>query len=106
MAENTDKAPRRRGPGKPFAPGQSGNPGGRSPIAKEFRARCREYMEQPGGGWDTLIAMAGDSKAKEQRYALELIASYAYGKPKQGVEITGEEGAPLGVVILPPIKRE
>ncbi len=79
---------------------------GRPAIAKEFRQRCREYMEQPGGGWDTLIAMAGDSKAKEQRYALELIASYAYGKPKQGVELTGEEGAPLGVIILPPIKRE
>lgn len=79
--------------GKPFAKGKSGNPGGRPAIASDFRKRCREFME--ADGWRILIDMASDSKAREQRYALELIAAYAYGKPKQGVELSGPDGAPV-----------
>jgi hypothetical protein len=44
MAENGEKTAS-RGPGRPFAPGQSGNPGGRpklTPRALEVRAACRE----------------------------------------------------------------
>jgi hypothetical protein len=85
--------------GKPFAKGQSGNPGGRPAVAREFRKRCREFMEQEGGGWDELISLAKDRKAKEQRYALELIAAYAYGRPKQGVELSGPDGAPVALDI-------
>ena len=32
MAENSAKAARKNGPGRPFQPGQSGNPGGRPPA--------------------------------------------------------------------------
>ena len=60
------------------------------------------------GGWQNLIDLANTSGDKDQLRALELIASYAYGKPKQGVELTGENGAPLnvGVVILPSVKPD
>ena len=38
MAENSGgAAKRRRGPGRPFQPGQSGNPGGRRPMTQEHR---------------------------------------------------------------------
>lgn len=39
MAENSaDNPKKRRGPGKPFQPGQSGNPGGRPPKLREIEA--------------------------------------------------------------------
>jgi hypothetical protein len=106
LAESSDKTLKRRGPGKPFAPGQSGNPGGRPAVVRDFRQRCRDFMES--GGWQNLIDLANTSGDKDQLRALELIASYAYGKPKQGVELTGEDGAPLnvGVVILPSVKPD
>lgn len=99
MAENNAETPKKkRGPGRPFQKGQSGNPGGRPAVAKEFRQRCREFMENEG--WEKLFALARGGK--EQKFALELIAAYAYGRPKQGVEIVGEDGGPLQIVVLPP----
>ena len=76
-----------------FTKGNKG--GGRPAIASDFRKRCREFME--ADGWRILIDMASDPKAKEQRYALELIAAYAYGRPKQGVELSGPDGAPVQI---------
>jgi len=76
-----------------FTPGNAPKSPGRPAVARDFRKRCREFMED--SGWDELISLATDRKAKEQRYALELIAAYAYGKPKQGVELSGPDGAPV-----------
>jgi hypothetical protein len=84
--------------GKPFAPGQSGNPSGRPAVAKEFRERCREFMESEG--WTSLISMAQDKKDRDRYRALDLLAAYAYGKPKQGVELTGDGGGPVMLGIL------
>ena len=86
-----------------FVKGNAPKSPGRPAVARDFRKKCREFMEKEGGGWDELIAIAKDRKAKEQRFALELIAAYAYGKPKQGVELSGEGGGPVGVLILPSI---
>ena len=54
------------------------------------------------GGWQKLIDLANTSGEKDQLRALELIASYAYGKPKQGVELTGEDGGPVAIANLSP----
>jgi len=83
--------------GKGFKPGQSGNPSGRPPIAKEFRDKCRNYMEAGEGGWDKLVSLASKSKPQIRIRALELITAYAYGKPAQAVEVTGGDGAPVVV---------
>jgi Family of unknown function (DUF5681) len=40
MAENSPKQRKRRGPGRPFQKGQSGNPGGRPKMAIELRERA------------------------------------------------------------------
>lgn len=87
-AENSAKT----APGRPFKKGKSGNPGGRPAVAKEFREKCREFMETEG--WVKLFSLA-QKEGKEQRYALELVCAYAYGRPRQGVELTGEDGGPI-----------
>jgi hypothetical protein len=48
-------------------------------------------MEAEEGGWDILITMAKGG-GSDKRAACELLAAYAYGKPKQGVELTGADG--------------
>lgn len=75
---------------KPWKKGQSGNPGGRSSVAKDFRERCREFMD--GDGWRALFAMVHEGGPNAYQ-ALALIAAYAYGKPSQ--PITGEDGGPI-----------
>ena len=79
-----------------FKEGQSGNPDGRPKVAKAFRRECQKFMEEEG--WDYLFNLAR-GEGREQKPALELIASYAYGKPKQGLELTGEDGNELKIVI-------
>jgi hypothetical protein len=75
--ENTDQTPTLR---PPWQPGQSGNPGGRPAVAREFRDRCQDFMSEQG--WQRLMRMARGRGSLAFR-ALELIAAYAYGKPTQ-----------------------
>jgi len=70
-----------------FQPGQSGNPSGRPPVARDFRERCREFMQAKG--WKQLESIALDPQQPHQGRALELIAAYAYGKPTQPIEASG-----------------
>ena len=83
----------------PWQPGQSGNPGGRPKGSKEFRERCREYMNVEG--IDSLIEIARDPKDKDKMRAIELLAGYAWGKPKQGVEFGDEDGGGITIVVKP-----
>lgn len=51
MADNSESEPRRRrrGPGRPFVPGQSGNPGGKTPLTdavRQAQAMLREATPQ------------------------------------------------------------
>jgi hypothetical protein len=46
-------------------------------------------------GWDSLISMAQNPKDRDRYRALDLLAAYAYGKPKQGLEVSGADGGPV-----------
>ena len=81
---------------KPWKVGQSGNPSGRPKIAEEFRDNCRAFMAE--GGWEKLKSIVEDEKNRDRFRALELIMGYAYGKPKQGVELMGEDGDAIKIV--------
>jgi hypothetical protein len=81
-------------PRKLFEKGKSGNPFGRPPKSKAQRTveeRCRKFMDN--GGWDIVFELAG----KKSEWALDKIASYAYGKPveRNKLEISGPDGQGL-----------
>ncbi len=82
-----------------FKKGESGNPNGRPKIADEFRENCRAFMAD--GGWDKLKGIVEDEKHRDRFRALELIMGYAYGKPKQGLELTGEDNGAINIIIEP-----
>ncbi len=86
-----------------FKKGASGNPGGRPAVAQEFKERCREFMTEQG--FDRLVSIATNENDKDRFRAIELIAGYAIGKPKQGMELTGEEGGVINVIFEPASKR-
>jgi hypothetical protein len=46
-------------------------------------------------GWTSLISVAQNPKDRDRYRALELLAAYAYGKPKQGLEVSGAGGGPI-----------
>ncbi len=78
MAGNSDGAAKVRGRGRPFQPGQSGNPAGRSKVALEFRARARAAVdEHVFEAWEEEVKTRGPSWLR----ASELLAAYGYGKP-------------------------
>lgn len=81
-----------------FLPGVPSVSPGRPAVSKDFRERCRVWMEEPDGGWDTLLELA-TTKSRDQFQALQLITNYAYGKPAQSM--TNGEGETLhGPVII------
>lgn len=82
----------------PFKPGESGNPKGRPPIVRDFRARCLLFMSKRG--WSTLEEMASNHKSPHQYRALELITAYAYGRPTQPIAGDADpEQPPLRVTV-------
>lgn len=84
MADSSEgAAPRRRGPGRPFQKGQSGNPGGRSPINVDFRARARRAVDEHVlSRWIAEVESQGDEWVR----CSELLAAYGYGKPSSAPE--------------------
>jgi hypothetical protein len=85
MADSSEEQPRRRGPGRPFKKGESGNPAGSKPRDPELQALAREYsvpalrriisiMESPATEDDTALRAAG------------MIIDRGYGKVPQKIE--------------------
>ena len=103
MAANNGKtASRRRGPGRPFQPGQSGNPKGAPKRGLSIVGNLQKVLEQvdeeSGKTKGQLIAEKyvelglGGSVA-----AIENIFSRFHGRPEQGIRLSGDEARPLHV---------
>jgi hypothetical protein len=92
MAENTGKAPKRRGPGRPFQKGVSGNPGGRPRDIAEIRELARSHAPAAIGTLVEIMTDREKSPAARVSAATEIL-SRGYGKPPQ--ELTGANGEPL-----------
>ncbi len=76
---------------KPFKPGQSGNPGG---VSKEKRAFLdRLKGEDADTVYEALMQLVRERNPQAVLRAWE----YVVGKPKELVEVTGKDGAPLSV---------
>ena len=100
-AENSGAERKRRGRGRPFKRGQSGNPGGRPKAIAELRDLAREHSPE---AIETLVkAMRAATDARVRVAAAVALLDRAWGKP--ALEVTGSDGAPFGacagVVILP-----
>lgn len=97
MAESNQKQPKRRGPGKPFAKGQSGNPGGRPKEVAEVRELARQYTEEAVDTLATIMRSAKEPAAARVR-AAESILDRGYGKASQPIDGDGD-GGPLQIII-------
>lgn len=84
MAENTQQQPRRRGAGRPFQKGQSGNPGGRPKEAAEVKALAREHGAEAVA--KLLQLMRSAEREETQRAAAIDLLDRGYGRPTQAIE--------------------
>jgi hypothetical protein len=92
---------------KPFQPGQSGNPAGRPKGQRDYATIYREALQKIAAARgvtpneiEELIEQTGLDKALEGDYKFfQDIRDRIHGKPKQGIEHTGEGGGPLQVNI-------
>lgn len=89
MAENSTSEASRRGPGRPFTPGQSGNPGGRPKGVEEVQRLAREHTKD---AITTLIGIAKSLKspAAARVSAATVLLDRGWGKPVQPTEHSGE----------------
>jgi hypothetical protein len=107
LAQSSQEQPRpakKGGPGRPFKPGQSGNPGGRPAIPTDVKELARQFtpaaivaLAKLAG----LVLVEKDGKKipvgiayseSVQRQALCDLLDRGYGKPTTVVEGTGEDG--------------
>ena len=76
--------------GKPFLPGQSGNPAGRPPGKKYISEAMREYLEANPGKLKEMVQAAVDKSLEGDIMALKEIADRTEGKVKDELKLTGE----------------
>ena len=104
-AENSaETATRSRG--RPFAPGTSGNPGGRPKANAAFRARARAEVDE-----HVIEAWAAEVRDRGPHWVRcsELLVAYAYGKPTNADDTEAEAtttNASIFEVLLPLLSKE
>ena len=82
-----------------FKKGQSGNPGGRQKALREVEELARKYSVKAIEGL-VEIAENANAAAAARIAAWNAILDRAVGKPKQAVEVSGEDGEPIAVEVI------
>jgi hypothetical protein len=91
MAANSALTTKRRGPGKPFEKGKSGNPSGRPKVVAEVQELARAHTVT---ALNTLVEIAKSGRTDAARVAAaSAILDRGYGKPPQA--LTGADGKDL-----------
>jgi hypothetical protein len=85
MADGSEEQKRRRGPGRPFKPGESGNPRGQKPSDPELQALAREYSV-PALRKIIAIMESPASEPETVMKAAQLIIERGYGKAPVVIE--------------------
>ena len=98
MAESSPKSSekKRRGPGRPFKPGQSGNPGGRPKMSEDVREMLKAATPK---AVKLLVSVMDDDgqKAALRMDAAKTIIERVYGKPLQPIDSTISGGLDVGL---------
>lgn len=71
--------------GKPFQPGQSGNPNGRPKIAGEIKALARQHGPE---AFRRVLELLKSDDERVAFVAAQEILNRAYGKPTQYLDVT------------------
>ena len=87
-----------------FIKGASGNPGGRPAVAREFKEKCQDFMTEEG--WQKLVAIARCNMPQDAIRAIKIIIEHGYGRPVQGVELSGEGGGNISVIFQPVSRKD
>lgn len=90
MADLSDgAAPKRRGPGRPFQKGQSGNPGGRPAVSGPLKELARAHTDE---ALATLVAALAADENNVRVMAANSLLDRGWGKPTQHHELdAGDE---------------
>lgn len=86
MAEN-NKPERRRGPGRPFPKGVSGNPGGRPKVVAEVMAELEKGSPEAAA---RLVELIGNENGKVAIMAATAVLDRVIGKPKESMHVEGD----------------
>ena len=78
----------------PFAPGKSGNPGGKPSARRQELNDLLDETWKPASRRKVLKKLIEDAEAGDHD-ARVLLLAYAYGKPVERKELTGADGAEL-----------
>lgn len=82
MAENSTISAKRRGPGRPFRPGQSGNPGGRPlGLAERARRATRDGATTVRFMASVLAGKVDGASVRDRIMAATWLCDRGYGKP-------------------------
>jgi len=92
MAANSKQTAKKRGPGRPFEKGQSGNPSGRPKIPEEVRDAARAHTAE---AIDTLVELMRGEDDKLRLKAACALLDRGWGKPLQSIEASGKDGTPI-----------
>ena len=90
MVEISQITPKQRGPGRPFRPGESGNPGGR-PAVSHPATRLMELTDQGQDVVDFVLSVFRGQAGREWEHpkyriwATEWIADRLWGRPLQSM---------------------
>ena len=94
MAATRKDQPKRRGPGRQFEPGKSGNPSGLPAKVRETRLAVKDALDkaftQPDGT-DGLVTAIVMGVAQGDGVCIKLACEYRWGKPVQHVVLDPSE---------------
>lgn len=102
ISQGAATSKRKRGPGKPFQKGASGNPKGRKPVPPEVKAILSAACPRAA---ERLVELIEDPDPSVALKAAQVVIERIHGKPVQALEHSGADGVPISIVINRVVKQ-